>query len=89
MRNKQKDIPVAGAKDNAPVAPDNLWELIDADYQSHVPPPDTFTILDVVARYNISYMVATGMVERMMREGKVELIGKFGNRYTKHYRVKE
>ena len=91
MARKEKDLqtsPRSGDKGIAePKPPKDLWEKLDAEHKSNVPPPNTFSINDYADRYSMTYSEGQSAVQRLLRRGIIEDVGKFGPRRTRHYRV--
>ena len=54
-------------------------------------PVDSFTTKEFSERYKVTYSVAEVMIDRLVREGKVERLGKFayGGRLIKCYGFKK
>lgn len=90
MPNIKTNLSLAGTKgDAAPVAPSNLWEVLDREYEGNYKIPDNcFDTSEVSKRYGKTYSEAQGIIERMLRKGTIEFIGKFGPRNSKYYRLK-
>lgn len=73
-----------------PVPPDDLWDVLDEQYESMKPPANTFTVNDLVKRYKNSYSACDNMITRLLKSGVAVEVGKFtgkSGRITKFYRL--
>ena len=64
----------------------DIWEKLDAEYAQNKPPSDTITATQYAERFGTSHAIATGALRRLVREGKMEAVGRYGSRGEWHYR---
>ena len=92
QNNRKKDLPASGSKDNQALRPpSDLWKRLEEERVKHVRPPDTFTAREYLAMFRemgiATHAQAVSQIERLEREGKVEMVGKFGENRERCYRL--
>lgn len=85
MPRREKNLPVARAKNRPPVAPADLWEILDTERKAHIPPTGAFTIADYAARYGVTVMISMRAVNKLVNAGRLIEVGRFGSRNARHF----
>lgn len=89
MPRTKANLPAARAKNHAPVAPPDLWEQIDREVAAYsaTPPPGSFTVKEFATRYGMTIGAASHQTQRLINEGLIEDVGRYGDRRARYFKV--
>jgi hypothetical protein len=91
MQSRKVHIPTASTSPCKVLKPPgDLWELLDAArMEIHVDyiPNNAFSLREFCDRYGVSDSTGRRQIQRLVRNGRVEVVGPFGPQNTKYYRM--
>lgn len=75
--------------DNAMAHKVDHWAVLEEDFKAQTPPEDAITTKQYSEHFNVTYQVAETCVAKLVRAGKLKLLGKYvrDGRPTKFYEV--
>ena len=89
MSHRKKAVSASNAAHQQPVAPDDFWEVLDAEVSKIPEPPrNAFNFKEFRERYNLGKTAAQNRISRLIQEEKIECIGTFGAGSAKYYKVR-
>ena len=90
MSHPQRIVHTSGSRSNEvlkPIPPADLWAQLDSlrsadGILNKIQPPNSFTLQDYMSRYGVSRASGRTHLNRMVKQGTVEIVGRGSNNAT-------